>query len=357
MNASFADAFGHAPAAAASAPGRINLLGEHTDYNDGFVLPTATPQRTHVQVAAAPASRFRLFASDLGEHAEFARGERPQAGFAVYVYGCVEVLRERGVEVPPLDLLIASDVPIGVGLSSSAALEVAVLRALRAYLDLELADIDIARLAHRAEVEHARVRCGILDQMASSLGNPGEMLFIDTRSLELRSLPLPASVLAIDSGTRRSLAGTAYNERRAQCEEAARLLGVGALRDVADPQTLRALPPPLDRRARHVVMENRRVLAALQANAEEFGALMNASHASLRDDFEVSTPALDALAEALQRQPGVYGARLTGAGFGGACVALTRAGSAEELATRQALQALAALGLTGRVLVRGDRRA
>jgi galactokinase len=353
VSATFADAFGHAPSATASAPGRVNLLGEHTDYNDGFVLPTATPQHTRVHVAPAPASRFRLYSADLRERVELTPGEPPDSGFARYVHGCIEVLRERGVAVPPLDMLIASDVPIGVGVSSSAALEVAVLRALRAFLNLPFSDLELAKLAHRAEVEYARVRCGLLDQMASSLGSPGSMLFIDTRTLEYRALPLPATVLVIDTSTRRSLANTAYNARRAECEKAARLLGVSALRDVVDPERLHALPPPLDRRARHVVTENQRVLSALAVDAQHFGALMNASHASLRDDFEVSTPALDALADALQRQPGVYGARLTGAGFGGACVALAQQDETEQAATA-ALRAMSALGWEGRVLVGPD---
>jgi galactokinase len=350
MIAAFTRTFGHPPAVTADAPGRVNLLGEHTDYNEGYVLPSVTPQRTRVVVGAAPGSRFRLYSSDLDERVELEAGRRPDAGFGRYVHGCIEVLRERGVRVPPVDLLVESDVPIGAGLSSSAALEVAVLRAMRAFIGLELTDLEIATLAHRAEVEYAGVRCGVLDQMAASLGRPDGMLFIDTRTLESRAHPLPARVLAIDSGTRRALADSAYNARRAECEEAARLLGVRSLRDVADVAALRGLPPPLDRRARHVVTENARVLAALGAPAAAFGALMNASHASLRDDFEVSTPALDALAGALQSQPGIHGARLTGAGFGGACVALADEGAAAR-AVPAALDALRALGHKGRVLI------
>jgi galactokinase len=347
---SFVEAFGYEAEVDATAPGRVNLLGEHTDYNEGFVLPTVTPQRTRVQLGRARGGRFRLFSADLDESVSLAPDEAPREGFALYVHGCIDVVRRRGLDVPPLDLFIASDVPIGVGLSSSAALEVAVLRGLRALLGVALSDIEVAALAHTAEVEYAKVRCGVLDPMACSLGRSGSMLFIDTRLLEVRTLPLPGRVMAIDSGVRRRLSNTAYNARRAECEDAARLLSVTALRDVVDVRTVDALPPPLDRRARHVITENLRVLAALSATGEEFGALMNASHASLRDDFEVSTNGLDVLAGSLQRQPGILGARLTGAGFGGACVALAADGAAAP-AAKAALEALRAIGLEGRVLL------
>jgi len=346
----FQQAFGHAPAARATAPGRVNLLGEHTDYNEGFVLPTAIPQYTSVEVAPARERWFRLESATLDERVRFAAGEPPPAGFGLYVYGCIQVLRNAGADIPPLDLLVTSDVPMGVGLSSSAALEVATLRAVRELLLLPFSDLELARLAHRAETDFAGVRCGILDQMACSVGTPGEMLFIDTRSLEVQRYPLPAEVLVVDTGTPRSLASTGYNQRRAECESAARLLRVPALRDVADPADVDGLPPPLDGRARHVVEENRRVLAARTAPAEEFGRLMNESHASLRDDFQVSTPALDLLAAILQEQPGIHGARLTGAGFGGACVALAADGAAEA-ATARALEALKREGFRGQRLV------
>jgi galactokinase len=349
----FADAFGHEAAAHGAAPGRVNLLGEHTDYNDGFVLPTVTPQQTRVAAGLSTAGHFRACSAQSDERVAFEPGEKPSSGFGRYVYGCVEELRRAGFEIPPLDFHVSSDVPIGVGLSSSAALEVAILRSIRALLGLELSDLRIAQLAQRAEVEHVGVRCGLLDQMAASLGGSGSMLFIDMRSLEFRSLPLPGRVMVIDTGTRRSLASTAYNSRRTECEEAARELGVRALRDVEDVSRLSRLPPPLDRRARHVVTENLRVLRAVDAAAGQFGRLMNESHASLRDDFEVSTPALDLLARTLQEQPGVFGARLTGAGFGGACVALVEPGAAEH-ASAVALDALRRAGFAGRVLIRGD---
>lgn len=347
-----ATAFGIAPQARASAPGRVNLLGEHTDYNDGFVLPTAIPQTTRVEIARSPDDRFRIHSDELGRTVEYADGETPAAGFASYVHGCVEVLRRRGDAVPPLVVHVDSDVPIGAGLSSSAALEVATLRAIRALLGLALDDVELALLAQRAEIEYAGVRCGVLDQMASSLCDRDHMLFLDTRSLERRVLPLPAGaeLVVIDSGVPRSLAASAYNERRAECEEAARRLGVASLRDVDDVARTRELPPPLDRRARHVVTENARVLEALHADARRFGELMDASHASLRDDYEVSVSALDLLVATLRAQPGVHGARLTGAGFGGACVALAASGTGAA-ARAATLASYREAGYEGTVLV------
>jgi galactokinase len=350
---SFLEVFGQQPEVAARAHGRVNLLGEHTDYNDGYVLPTTIPQRTRIQLAPSSDARWRLYSANLDEHLEYedANGP-PPTGFGRYVFGCIEVLRGQGASIPPLMIHICSDVPMESGLSSSAALEVALLRALRSWLRLQFDDVELARLAQRAEVEYAGVRCGILDQMACSLGDPQHMLFLDTRTLARRLLPLPlADVLVIDSGVPRTLAGSGYNQRRAECEQAARLLGVKALRDVTDVAQAAGLPLPLAARARHVITENQRVLEAAEGvDAQRFGVLMNASHASLRDDYEVSIVALDALVDLLQQHPQVHGARLTGAGFGGACVALVheaqRASVAEEV-----LRRYAALGYAGRVLV------
>jgi galactokinase len=224
-----------------------------------------------------------------------------------------------------LNIHVESQVPIGVGLSSSAALEVATLRCLRELLGLVFDDVLIAQLAQKAEIEFAGVQCGIMDQMASSLAGTDRALLLDTRTLERRFVDLPESsaVLVIDSGVARSLAASGYNQRRSECELASRQIGVPSLRDVLHLEQLARLPDVLLRRARHVVTENARVLRAVSStSAEAFGELMNMSHASLRDDYEVSTPELDRLAALLQEQVGVYGARLTGAGFGGACVAL-----------------------------------
>jgi len=349
----FIDIFGYEPQAAARAPGRVNLLGEHTDYNDGFVLPTTIPQTCRVELAVSRDGIHRFYTSELDRLVEYREdGENP-AGFARYVAGCIRMLRSMGHDLAPVALAIRSDVPIGAGLSSSAALEVAVLRGLRTLFKLNLGDVDIALIAQQAEIRYAGVHCGIMDQMAASLGDASHMLFLDTRTLERRLLPLPehTELIVLDSGAPRSLAASAYNRRRAECEEAARQLGVSALRDIDDISAVARLPDPLDRRARHVVSENNRVLRAVEGvSAAEFGRLMNASHASLRDDFEVSIPALDTLVELLQRHPGVYGARLTGAGFGGACVALAVKGATGAVKT-DVLDAYEKRGQKGRVLV------
>ena len=351
----FGDVFGGEPLASGCAPGRVNLLGEHTDYNDGFVLPIAIEQQTRVDIRPNHANRFRVHADALDAVAEFDRSQPPTEQFARYVAGCIAVTEESGFVVPPLDIHVTSNVPIGVGLSSSAALEVATLRALKLLLLLPFDAVRIAQLAQRAEIEHAGVRCGIMDQMAASLADTTRALFLDTRTLARRLVALPpaSAILVLDSGVPRELAASGYNARRAECEDAARRLGVPALRDVdvSDLPRVAALPPPLDRRARHVVTENQRVLDAVAAaDATAFGALMNASHASLRDDYEVSIGALDTLVGVLQAQPDVFGARLTGAGFGGACVALCRAGT-ERAVAQKALAAYAKQGGTGALLV------
>ena len=349
MSKSFADIYGFAPHVSAHAPGRVNLLGEHTDYNDGFVLPTAISQTTTVQIAPSPDADHHIYAARLDLQLKHTIGAILPVGFAKYVLGCLALLQEKGHAKGPLAIHIDSDVPIGAGLSSSAALEIAVLRAVRKLWQLPLDDVELALIGQQAEIRFAHVNCGIMDQMACSLADTEHMLFLDTRSFERRLLPFPvgAELLVVDSGIPRTLAGSAYNLRRTECEGAARLLDVAALRDVTEVAAVRDLPPPLNRRARHVVTENARVLEAAQgASAAEFGELMNASHASLRDDFEVSVPGLDILVNLLQHNPAVFGARLTGAGFGGACVALTALGTAQAVGR----EILSAYSGPGRVL-------
>lgn len=353
MSSSFEAIYGRPPQATAQAPGRVNLLGEHTDYNDGYVLPIAITQQTRVAMRRSGGAQFSLHAAELGQTVRFTLDRPPPEHFASYVVGCLTLVNQEGPPLPALDIHVSSDVPMGVGLSSSAALEVATLRCLRQLLGLGLDDVRIAQLAQRAEIEFAGVRCGIMDQMASSLAGTTQALLLDTRSLQRRMVDLPAgsAVLVLDSGIARSLAASGYNERRAQCEEAAALLGVQSLRDVESQAQLALLPELLRRRARHVVTENARVLAAVDCrSAPAFGLLMNASHASLRDDYEVSTAGLDLLVDLLQQQLAVFGARLTGAGFGGACVALCRADAVQEVATA-VLQRYAAAGGAGRQLV------
>lgn len=350
----FQQIFNAAPAVTARAPGRVNLLGEHTDYNDGFVLPTAIPQHTTVWLGPSPNPRHHLFSAELEEQVDLAADPTniPQ-GFASYIMGCICVLEQAGYATPPLNVFVTSAVPIGSGLSSSAALEVAMLRGLRSLLNLDLDDVKIAQLGQQAEIQYARVQCGIMDQMASSLADPGHLLFLDTRSLERQLLPLPedSEILVMDSGIPRTLATSGYNQRRAECEQAAQLLGVKALRDITTPAALAPLPEPLLQRARHVVTENNRVLEAVQGvSAERFGQLMNDSHASLRDDYAVSVAGLDRLVEMLQNTPGVWGARLTGAGFGGACVALVKAGKAATIG-QSILSQYSSTGGTGQILV------
>ncbi|BAY49043.1 galactokinase [Scytonema sp. HK-05] len=349
----FQKIFGKPPEAEASAPGRVNLLGEHTDYNDGFVLPTAIPQRTTVQLGSSTDGQHHFYSEDLDEQVSILESNHTPSGFASYIFGCIQLLQKEGHTIPSLNLHVKSTVPIGSGLSSSAALEVATLRAVRQLLNLPINDVEIAQLAQQAEIHYAGVQCGIMDQMASSLADTEHMLFLDTRTLERRvmSFPSGAEIVVIDSGVPRTLASSGYNQRRAECEEAARLLGVKALRDITDSSATEVLPEPLRRRARHVVTENNRVLEVLQGvSSQRFGELMNASHASLRDDYEVSVPALDTLVEILQKTAGVFGARLTGAGFGGASVALVAAGEGRGIASN-VLEQYNQTGNTGRILV------
>lgn len=324
----FEDVFAGPPEASASAPGRVNLLGEHTDYQGGFVLPTAIPQRITVSIGRNGTQEHVLHSANSGKTLRVPVGE-VGADFAPYLTGCLNL---SGVQ-EGLNVFVQGNVPSG-GLSSSAALEVATLRALRELYRLELNDVALALRGVQVEHEFVGVKCGVMDQMASSLADTTTMLLIDTRSLERRVVPFPAGaqVLVIDSGVPRRLAESGYNERRAQVEEASRQLGVNELRDVNDVKALQGLPSPLLSRARHVVTENARVLRGLNADAAAFGQLMNASHASLRDDYEVSHPQVDELVTLLQAHPDVFGARMTGAGFGGAVVALVREGSAEAVA-------------------------
>lgn len=349
----FEQIFNAAPNVEASAPGRVNLLGEHTDYNDGFVLPTAIPQHTTVSMGFSPHYYHRFYSAELAEEIDVDPTDTGSHGFANYIYGCIKMLEQRGQTIPPLNVFVTSSVPIGSGLSSSAALEVATLRALRSLLKLDLYDVQIAQLGQQAEIQYAGVNCGILDQMASSLADTEHLLFLDTRTLDRQILPFPdrAGIVVIDSGVARSLTSSGYNRRRTECEEAARQLGVKALRDISDSQKADQLPDPLCKRARHVITENNRVLKTLGGlSAEEFGELMNASHASLRDDYEVSISALDRLVDIFQKTSGVFGARLTGAGFGGACVALVKAEEGRAIA-RTVLNQYNSAGFSGHILV------
>jgi galactokinase len=337
----------------ASAPGRVNLLGEHTDYNDGYVLPIAIPQQTTVQLSLSADPQHHFYSQVFAEKVSLTSADPVPQGFASYLYGCIRVLEQQSISIPPLNVYITSTVPIGAGLSSSAALEVAMLRGLRSLLSLDLNDVQIAVLGQQAERQYSGVHCGIMDQMASSLGDSKHLLFLDTRTLEFQRLPLPigAEIIAIDSGIPRTLAESGYNQRRSECEAAAKLMGVRALRDIPNIEAIAHLPTPLQARSRHVITENDRVLTARQGiSAKQFGELMNASHASLRDDYQVSVAGLDILVDILQKTKGVFGAKLTGAGFGGSCVALVEAQKGNAIA-KQVLRDYNHTGYHGCILI------
>ena len=344
----FRDLFGVPSAVAADAPGRVNLIGEHTDYNGGYVLPTIIPQRTRVELAPRSDTLVRVWSANVADEQrlqEFSLGrESPVGTWLDYVQGVAVALRQRGHHLRGADIRIESTVPIGSGLSSSAALEVSVTRAWRAAFDLRLDDVELAMVGKWAENEFVGAPTGIMDQMVASLGVPGAALFLDTRTLHFTRVPLPPSVelAVIDSGVRHRLVTGEYATRRKQCEEASRRLGVAELRDVAIAglPDVEALDEPYRRRARHVVTEDERVLqavAALRANdPAQVGELFYASHASMRDDYEVSVPQVDALVEIASTEHDVYGARLTGGGFGGSVVILAKRGSGRAVAERVA---------------------
>jgi galactokinase len=347
LRRAFVRRFGAPPAVVARAPGRVNLIGEHTDYNDGLVLPMAIDRAVRVALRPASGDRLRLLALDLDEAVEGGLDEPPpapgSARWGDYLRGVAWALREHGHPVGGFDAAVHGDVPVGAGLSSSAALCVAAAFALAGAFRLPIAPKRLALYARRAETDFVGVQVGIMDQLAAALSVAGHALFIDCRDAETRPVPLPFEgrglvIAVVDSGTRRALAVSAYNERVDECRAAvaaaAGLLPgreVRALRDLtpADLPLLEdRLPAAVFRRARHVVTENARVQAAVAAlaagDAAAFGALMTASHVSLRDDYQVSTPALDRLVELALATPGVLGARLTGAGFGGCTVNLLR---------------------------------
>jgi galactokinase len=343
---SFSEIFGSSAVVAADAPGRVNLIGEHTDYNGGYVLPTVIPQRTRVELAPRSDMLVRVWSANVGEAQRmcaFTLGrEAPSRTWLDYVQGVAVALCRRGHALRGADMRIESTVPIGSGLSSSAALEVSVARAFRAAFDLRLDDVALALAGKWAENEFVGAPTGIMDQMVASLGSPGAALFLDTRTLHFDRVPLPSSVelVVIDSGVRHRIVAGGYAERRSQCEEACRRLGVAELRDVAvaDLANVEVIDEPYRRRARHVVTEDDRVLqavAALRANdPAQVGELFYASHASMRDDYEVSVPQVDALVEIASAEHDVYGARLTGGGFGGAVVILAKQGSGRRVADR-----------------------
>jgi galactokinase len=345
----------HLPAARwlATAPGRVNLLGEHVDYNDGPVLPAAIDRAVRLEAAPRSDRVVHLRALDLNQETSFRLDKleahrdlngRPLPTWALYPAGVAWALLEHGLAVSGLEGAFTSDIPIGAGLSSSAALEMAFAVTWRASGGWQASAMDLARWGQRAENHYVGVNCGLMDQFASAHGVENHALYFDTRSLDWRPVPLPPGVALViaDSGVRRSLTTSAYNDRRAACEQAVAILrqslpGIRALRDVTPEELTHyagSLPDTVLKRARHVVGECARVDQAIvlleQGNARGFGRLMFATHASLRDLYEVSVPELDRLVEIAGELPGCLGARLTGAGFGGCTVNLVEEAQAAD---------------------------
>ncbi len=374
----FQTTFQARPAFVARAPGRVNLLGEHVDYNDGWVLPAAIDRAAYVAASPTGAASplVSISAADLAQASAFRLGEldqnqkvdaagQPLPSWARYPAGVAWSLRGEGLAVGGLNAVLASDVPVGAGLSSSAAVEVAFAAAWRHTGGWARGAMALAQACQRAENQYVGVNSGLMDQFASACGQAGQALLLDCRTLEWEALPLPAgvSIVVADTSIRRELGKSEYNTRRAQCEAAvaglsAVLPGIRALRDVSVADFNRhahLLDPLVAKRARHVVEECARTQAAVgvlrAGRLADFGALMNDCHASLRDLYEVSCPELNAMASAAQALPGCYGARLTGAGFGGCTVNLVAAEAADDFKRDLARAYTAATGLTPEIYV------
>ncbi len=364
----FSREYGRAAEVLARAPGRVNLIGEHTDYNDGFVLPVAIDRAVYIAAASRSDEQVELLALDFEERSRFPLSDithDPEHPWSDYPRGMAWVLREKGLPLVGMRAVISGDVPIGAGLSSSAAIEVATAKALQVLSGFELGDVALALAAQEAENRFVGMQCGIMDQFISVLGRKGQALLVDCRSLEHRLVPIPegCSVVVANTMKRRGLVDSEYNRRRSECEEGVRLLrrhlpDVQALRDVSL-EDLEGfgdeLPPGVRKRCRHVVTENARVLAGVEAlqsgDAARFGELMLASHASLRDDYQVSCPELDVMVEAALGIEGLYGARMTGAGFGGCTVNLVRAARARAFAESLAAEYRNRLGIEPEIYV------
>ncbi|MEX2178546.1 MAG: galactokinase [Gemmatimonadaceae bacterium] len=344
----FARCFGRAPDVVASAPGRVNLIGEHTDYNDGFALPMAIDRRVHVALARRSDERIVVYSEEFAEQREIDLAPPPPMAGAPrwedYVRAVLLAMPDAQRPRAGADIFISSGVPVGAGLSSSAALEIALARGWCALVNLPWDALAAARLAQHAENEFVGVRCGIMDQVASACGREGHAMLLDCRTLDLEHVRLPAAaaIVVMDTGVRRSLSASEYNDRRLACERAAVGIrhaypDVRALRDATAAQ-LEAAASSLDalvyRRARHVIEENARpaqLRRALEAgDLAHAGHLMNDSHQSLRDLYDVSSTHLDLICRVAREHGACYGARLTGAGFGGCAIALVRADAVAE---------------------------
>jgi len=357
----FRSRFKEAPRFVVRAPGRVNLIGEHTDYNDGFVLPIAIEHSVWIALRPRTDRRVHVHSLEMEQSADFELDSLvKEDGWAEYVKGVAHELIAAGKSISGWEGVMSGDVPRGAGLSSSAAVELATARAFAACSGFAWEPLEMARLARRAENHWVGVACGIMDQMTSALATAGHALFLDCRTLEYEHIPWPAMISAVvlDSSTRRGLRETAYNRRKAECAEAARSLRVRALRDVSVQEfeeVGRKLPDPIRKRARHVISENARVLSALHAMQAEdrvgLGILLNQSHRSLKEDFEVTNQALDWIVEAAQAESACYGARMTGAGFGGCAVALVQADQAETFSRAVTARYRRISGLTPQLYV------
>jgi galactokinase len=328
-----------APQYAARAPGRVNLIGEHTDYNDGFTLPMALPFDTVVTFQSIGDPQTGVVTIDAAGFGEIdLRAGVDVPPWARHLLGVVELMEPAGVASRGWRGCIESDIPTGASLSSSAALEVAMIRALLTRADLEWSPVDIARLGQRVENEVVGIRSGIMDQLISAGAVAGHAGLMDCRALTLTPVRIPddVAVAIMDTRTRRVLAEAAYDQRRAACERAASALGVVALRNATLDDLDRIDDATDRRRARHVITESARVLAAIDrlsvGDTAGVGSLMTESHESLRDDYEVSGPGLDAIVDVARDAPGCLGARMTGGGFAGCAVALVRADRADAFA-------------------------
>jgi galactokinase len=331
-----------------AAPGRVNLIGEHTDYNEGFVLPIAVDRQTVVAATTSELELIQVHSINLGEHAKIDLSRPHSSGqnhWVEYVEGVARVLKDQGFPITGADLVISSDVPIGSGLSSSAALEMSVGFALLKLTGKEVDLLTLALAAQKAEHVYAGAKVGLMDQLASAFGKRQYALLIDCRSLERTLIKLEigdAIVVVCDTNVRHKLAASEYNQRREECERGVEILRhylphIRALRDVsvADFKAYESvLPEPIRRRCRHVVYENERTLRAAEAlrngDLAEFGKLMKQSHESLRDDYEVSSRELDVMVEVALAQKGVIGARMTGGGFGGCTVNIVQRKALDE---------------------------
>ncbi|HWX92346.1 MAG TPA: galactokinase [Terriglobales bacterium] len=334
-----------------SAPGRVNLIGEHTDYNDGFVFPSAIEFKSRVAIAPRADGKLVLHSQEFSQHFEFDLSELPETkvgAWCDYVVGVLVTPREGGPSIPGANVLVRGEVPIGSGLSSSAALEVASALAFMSLSGASLPLPQVAKLCQRAENTFVGAKVGIMDQFVSCLGKAGQALLLDCRSLEYKLVPIPEGVRLVICNTmvKHENAGGEYNLRRSECEQGVKILtkwypGIRALRDVTSQQVeqhSRDLPAVIYKRCSHVVSENERVLESAEAlksgDLRRFGELMKASHRSLRDLYQVSCFELDTMVQAAEGLPGCWGGRMTGGGFGGCTVNLVNASDAESFAAR-----------------------